>query len=311
MKRYKKKYNIYSAWNYGQEVLDLNAQSEKGWQLVKGKSFSHKYEYNPQVCYRYQLDYLPGISGTSEMVRCLDTYKEQGWEFVNKTFNGWYYFRKVYDSTLPEEEYELYTDRSSLKEMQGRWAKLAILSCVLVGLCLIQWGIQFIQQPCLPCFIMSLVFGIEFILLLRGAILMRNPNKPKAHKADCFFTLLFFVVMIGGVTGSLCLLFNRSDTGPCYFGAAYFDTIPADIENATHVNSLSVTYSDRYYLDLNISAEAPICFSILNDTGEPIYTVTDSDIAIDDFKLHLDKGEYKIYLSDFDGGQLDVNYRLR
>ena len=101
MKRYKKKYNVYSAWNYEQEVLDLNAQSEKGWQLVTGKSFSHKYEYKPEVCYRYQLDYLPGISITQEMPRLLDTYRDQGWEFVNKTFNGWYYFRKAYDPALP------------------------------------------------------------------------------------------------------------------------------------------------------------------------------------------------------------------
>ena len=34
MKEYKTTHRLYSAWNYQREIDDLNAQSEKGWQLV-------------------------------------------------------------------------------------------------------------------------------------------------------------------------------------------------------------------------------------------------------------------------------------
>lgn len=308
MKRYKKKYNIYSAWNYGQEVLDLNAQSEKGWQLVKGKSFSHKYEYNPEVCYRYQLDYLPGISGTAEMVRLLDTYKEQGWEFVNKTWNGWYYFRKTYDPALSEEEYELYTDRASLKEMQGRWATLATIISVMIGLFFLLWSIRLFLQPCLPHLVVSITLGIEFFVFLRAIILMRNPDKPKAHRGDCFFMVLFFAALIGGFVLFVNTLENRP-YNTCRSTADYYSPLPADLTEATHWDNVSVTYKDRYYLDLDIDAEAPIRLTILNANGETVYTVKEAQLSEEDLMLRLDKGEYRIYLSDFAGGAFDISYQ--
>jgi len=309
MKRYKKKYNIYSAWNYGQEVLDLNAQSEKGWQLVKGKSFSHKYVYNPEVCYRYQLDYLPGISGTSEMIRCIDTYKEQGWEFVNKTFNGWFYFRKAYDPALPTEEYELYTDRASLKEMQGRWATSATIISVMIALFFLLWSVRLFLQPCLPHLIISLTLGIEFFVLLRAVLLMRNPDKPKAHRGDCLFTALFFVALIGG----FILFVNSQEHRPyntCRSTADYYSPLPAELTEATCWDTVSVSYKDRYYLDLNIDASAPIRLTILSEEGENIYTVKAAHVSEEDMILHLSKGEYQIYLSDFAGGSFDISYQF-
>lgn len=309
MKRYKKKYNIYSAWNYGQEVLDLNTQSEKGWQLVKGKSFSHKYEYKPEVCYRYQLDYLPGISGTPEMIRCIEAYKEQGWEFINKTFNGWYYFRKAYDPAQPAEEYELYTDRSSLKEMQGRWASSATIISVMVGLFFLLWSIRLFNQPCLPHLVIFLTLGIELLVFLRAILLMRNPDKPKAHRGDCIFTALFFVVLIGG----LLLFVNLQENRPyrtCRSTADYYDPLPADFTETTQWDTISIPYKDRYYLDLDIDAEAPIRMTILSETGNTVYTVKGADISEENLVLRLDKGEYRIYLSDFAGGSFDISYQF-
>ena len=289
-------------------MLDLNAQSEKGWQLVKGKSFPHKYEYKPEVCYRYQPDYLPGIYGTAEMIRCLDTYKEQGWEFVNKTFNGWYYFRKVYDPTLPETEYELYTDRSSLKAMQGRWATPATIFSVMIGLFFLLWSVRLFLQPCLPHLIISLTLGIEFFVFLRAAILMRNPDKPKAHRGDCLFTALFFVVLFGGFILFVNTLENRP-YNTCRSTAGYYNPLPAELTESTYWDTVSVSYKDRYYLDLDIDAEVPIRLTILDDTGKTVYTVRESEISDEDLMLHLDKGDYKIYLSDFAGGAFDISYQ--
>lgn len=309
MKRYKKKYNVYSAWNYEQEVLDLNAQSEKGWQLIKGKSFSHKYEYNPEVCYRYQLDYLPGISVTQEMPRLLDTYRDQGWEFVNKTFNGWYYFRKAYDPTLSEDEYQLYTDRSSLKAMQGRWAAIATILAVITGIYFLLCTLRLFRQPCLPFFTATFTYGFVFFTFLRAILLMRNPEKPKAHKWDCPFTLLFLVVLIGGTILSVTLLTHRP-YNTCRSTAEYYSPLPAELPKATQWNSFFVSYKDRYYLDLDIDAEVPICFTITDNTGKIIYTIKGSDISEEDLMLRLDKGDYRIYLSDFAGGGFDISYQF-
>lgn len=310
MKRYKKKYNIYSAWNYEQEVLDLNAQSEKGWQLIKGKSFSHKYEYNPEVCYRYQLDYLPGISVTQEMPRLLDAYREQGWEFVNKTFNGWYYFRKVYDPALSEEEYKLYTDRSSLKAMQGRWAAIALILSVITGIYFLLCTLRLFRQPCLPFFTAAFTYGFVFFTFLRAILLMRNPEKPKAHKWDCLFTLLFFVVMIGGIILSVTLLTNRP-ANTCRSTAEYYSPIPAGLEADNRWDTFSVSYKDRYYLDLDIDADVPICLTITDTTGKTVYTVKGAEITEENLMLRLDKGDYRIYLSDFAGGGFDISYQFK
>lgn len=309
MKRYKKKYNMYSAWNYEQEVLDLNAQSEKGWQLVKGKSFSHKYEYNPEVCYRYQLDYLPGLSGTPEKFHLLDVYKEQGWEFVNKTFNGWYYFRKIYDPALPDAEYELYTDRSSLQEMQGRWAKIATSCAIMIGFFFLCWTLRFFAQPCLPFFLGALTFGFDFFVFLRAIIMMRNPDKPKANKADCIFTALFFIILFAGLGIALTLLANRPYISQT--SSSYYENITEDFERSTQINSFTVSYPDRYYLNLDIDSDAPLCFTIRNKAGESVYSINESETTIDNLALRLKKGEYEVYISDFSEGQTNISYRLQ
>ena len=60
------------------------------------------------------------------MGRYIETFREQGWEYVNSTFNGWHYFRKLYDPALPEEAYEIFSDRESLHELNSRWAEFEV-----------------------------------------------------------------------------------------------------------------------------------------------------------------------------------------
>ena len=36
-RKYKTSHKVYTAWNYEKEIEDLNAQSEKGWQLINEK----------------------------------------------------------------------------------------------------------------------------------------------------------------------------------------------------------------------------------------------------------------------------------
>ena len=104
---YKRSFRMYSAWNYMQEVEDLNKMSDEGWQLVRGGCFHSKFVKNPDIRYRYQLDYQK----IDDMARYIEIFREQGWEYVNSTFNGWHYLKKLYDPALPDEAYEIFTDR--------------------------------------------------------------------------------------------------------------------------------------------------------------------------------------------------------
>lgn len=82
-RQYKTSHRVYTAWNYQKEIEDLNKASEQGWQLIKGGCFSSKFKWNPDVRYRYQIDY-PGK--VEDMGRYIETFREQGWEFINATY---------------------------------------------------------------------------------------------------------------------------------------------------------------------------------------------------------------------------------
>lgn len=51
-------------------------------------------------------------------------FADQGWEYINSTFNGWHYFRKKYDENMTADDSQIYTDKESLYEMQDRFLKM-------------------------------------------------------------------------------------------------------------------------------------------------------------------------------------------
>ena len=128
-KKTKRTFKCFAAWDYEFEEQEFNRMSEQGWQLVRGGSFSQKYEYDDSVIYRYRLDYNNDVG---DMTRYDETFRDAGWERVNSTANGWHIFRKAYDKSLAEEEYEIYTDEQSRVEMLKRCRNICfILFCIL------------------------------------------------------------------------------------------------------------------------------------------------------------------------------------
>ena len=174
MKNTKRVFGVYTAWDYAREIEDLNKMSKKGWQLVKGGLYSNKYKKNDNVQYRYQLDFNKSID---DMGRYIETFREQGWEYVNSTINGWHYFRKLYDPSLPAEEYEIYCDNQSLKEMQNNWKKAAIPMTVAIGLAFLLELFAAIRAVSLTSISLCVTLFIEFVMLLRGVIIMRKPQR--------------------------------------------------------------------------------------------------------------------------------------
>ncbi len=126
----KTSYRAYFAWNYQKELKALEEKSRQGWQLVKGGCFHSKYTRDGGTVYRYALDYNSGLK-PEDMPRYRETFQEQGWEYINSTFNGWHYFRKAYDPALPESAYEIYTDEESLRQMRDRWRRSALTLCIV------------------------------------------------------------------------------------------------------------------------------------------------------------------------------------
>lgn len=134
-RQYKTAHKVYTAWNYQKEIEDLNKASEQGWQLIKGGCFSSKFKWNPDVCYRYQIDY-PGK--VEDMGRYIETFREQGWEFINATFNGWHYFRKAYITTFQNtvnnvDTLELSTIELYVVDLQG-WEVVENINVAKPGL---------------------------------------------------------------------------------------------------------------------------------------------------------------------------------
>ena len=123
MKNTMTSHKVYGVWEYERETRDLNEYSIKGWQLKKGGCFYSKFVRDENIRYIYQLDYAPKIEDR-EMY--LSFFEEQGWEYINSTFNGWHYFRKKYYEGMPKEEMEIYSDQESLMEMQKRYGKLIL-----------------------------------------------------------------------------------------------------------------------------------------------------------------------------------------
>lgn len=130
----KTSFRFYTAWDYDKEEKWLNKESEQGWQLTKGGCFHSKFIKNENIRYIYKLDYNGSfIRNSQEKQRYIDFFEEQGFEFINNTFNGWIYFRKEYKECNAEEEYEIYTDKTSLTEMLNRWILIAKTMITILG----------------------------------------------------------------------------------------------------------------------------------------------------------------------------------
>lgn len=304
-RQYKTTHKLYTAWNYRKEIEDLNEASKKGWQLIKYGAFSQKFKWNPDVRYRYQLDYQRKIE---EMGRYIETFREQGWEYVDSE-NGWHCFRKLYDPSLPEEQYEIFTDMSSMRQMHRRWQKVSVALSCLSGIAAVLYLVRYFVAPAFASLMLAVVLMLELAFLIRGTLIMRNIEHRKNSRWDApLFALLMAVALIG-TTASIVWTANRN-----YFSCDYNQEdaapISAQMSEAYQWNNIEISLTDIYRLDLEIDAETPLCFSVVNEAGEIIYSVKDSTLEQKDIQLILRPGTYSFCLSDFAGGDLSVEFNL-
>lgn len=289
---------VYAAWDYTREIADLNRDSEEGWQLIKGGCFRSRFVRNEGVRYRYQIDF----GKIEDMPRYVESFREQGWEYVSSTIQGWHYFRKLYDPALPESAYEIYTDRESLEEMQRRWAKVALRISLLLGVVAVIAALRLIFRPSLVTLSQLLVPGFEFAVLFRGAMLMR---KAEERERRAFPFGLFLTVLLLGCAAMLTLIELRP-----HFGCS---TCTEECEPMTQVEEwvgFTIRYPDNYYLDLSGSADSSVCFTLVDEQGELIYAQSADSFAEKNVQLKLRPGNYSTGLLCPEGGGFELDFHV-
>lgn len=251
MKKTKTSYKMYPAWEFDREVKDLDEASRKGWQLTKGGCFHSKYHFDDGVRYRYALDFNQEIS---DPVRYRETFAEQGWEFVNSTFNGWHYFRKAYDPALPEEEYQIYTDTASRQEMAGRWRRLAYLLGGVELLLGVSNLLMNIDRPAIHGICLVLTCLLMGVLLIAGAKCIGFPTRRRSlFSAKLFIPVLALLV--------LALVFGGFHTAGFSTQTEYVVPEEGDVWEI----HFDVKLPDFYTLKLNVDAPASVSVNLVND----------------------------------------------
>lgn len=298
---------MYSAWNYEKETEDLNRYSDAGWQLTRGGLFLYRFERNERLRYRYQLDYQPGVA---HIGRYLETYYEQGWEFVSRTWNGWYYFRKAYDPALPSAEYEIFTDRESLMEMNRRWANLGRGLLIVLGVFLAMEAFGCIVHPNLPGMVVTAALAAETVMIAHGYFVMRSPERSKNDRYDSIRLLLVFLVLIVGFVSNGTLYAMRP-AGEMRMSAEEIRPIAAQLDRAMHHNTVEIRYADNYYLDLELAAQSDVTFSIVDSKGAVVFETRGKNEQLKDVKLRLPQDTYRVIFSDYAGGRIAVCYRIQ
>ena len=298
---HKRTHRIFAAWDYESEIKYYDEMSEKGWQLISLRGFSQRFKRDENARYVYQADYRTGID---DMTRYVETFREQNWEFVAGK-RGWHIFRKPYDPSLPESEYEIFTDADSLREMRGRLFALLITVTIILGVFTALLAAIVLPAPTLPGIVELAFIAFEFIVLACGTVSL----KKRIGSVGSALMRILIPVLIVGIVSSFALQLSRvhltmnsiaEDRAP----------ISADLAEATYMGYVTVPYPDNYYLDVSVDADTPVTFTLLDSDGGVVYSVSGSQVDENNAKLRLPRGDYHIYLSDFAGGRLDFSMEL-
>lgn len=196
MKNHKTTYWVYGAWEADKEIDALNNKSKEGWQVVKGGCFHTKFERNDNIQHRYQIDFNTNIK---DKQRYIETFEEQGWKYINSTFNGWHYFKKVYDKSLPEEEYQIYTDNESYKEMLNKSIRLFNFITVALILADILFAYIYFKTPEVPVLIDIVLYTALILCMQMGAFIMRKKRDNREYQVKLPILQSMFTIWIAAM----------------------------------------------------------------------------------------------------------------
>ena len=287
MKQIKRRYTMYPAWEYKQEIADMNALSDKGWQLKKGGCFRSVFYWNDTARYRYALDYNNHID---DPARYRDTFAEQGWEFLNDTFNGWHFFRKRYDPSLPPEEYEIYTDEQSVREMAGRWSRLGYAFGAVELAATAANGLMALRRPSVTGILITLACLVLGIVILTGAWRIRHPHvagKPRKSLHWCFTTAISLLAL--GLLFGVLRYYQSSSSEYVY-----------DPSAPPWTWEMSAPLPDFYTMDVEADTDAMVKITVTDKNGKVLAEMGGEDLQAEK-TLFLWPGKYDVTVQ-YDAG---------
>lgn len=308
MRNKKYSFRMYTAWDYEREIMDLNKESDKGWQLILGGCFHSVFEKDAGVKYRYQLDYNTDIDNR---MRYKDTFMEQGWEYINSTFNGWHYFRKIYDPSLPEEEYEIYTDSSYLPEVRTRWIRIAKILIVMLSILLALTTTLMAIYPEITRIPTLLQYTMLIVLMSNGVRKMsRTDKKFKSMRGGAVIGIIIFVT----IAGTFFTSWLNEMRPHMSMGVSNDVKVKHEVKDLIPDAHFEVKYADNYYFDIDITCSNVINFILLDEEGKTVFSKSceNDDINIDNKRLWLTKGDYqiKVQTGSLESGPYDVKWSV-
>lgn len=291
--------HFFSPWAYDNEVYELDEMSEDGWQLEELYGTRRVFTFDNSVVYRYALDYRTEKNPTGPDY--LNDIEERGWELVDIHYESshrlWYCFRKLYDPSLPEEEYIITPDAVSINHMKKSWAMWSVLWFVL----LLAMMITYYLWPSmfrLLAIIALLAYMVNY-LLMNSNIRDAKPGRRKYRRSfsPWFFRGVALVAVI------LVLIFARaqaSATCTLYKGPA--SATPERI-------SYTIRLPDFYAIQLRVDSDDPVSFIMEKDDG----TVITSSVLTrynNRFNMFLWPGTYTVtahWEADVPAGDIRVD----
>lgn len=289
----------FRPWYWEAELKEMDAASAQGWQLTARTKKTIEYEYAPAVRYRYAMDYRFG----HREEQYLPLFTDAGWEPVswlgNKedSFEGrWYFFHKVYDPELPEEEYQIATDAESQKAMRERF---------VTGIRTAQGGAHLLYRflVILPATMALALFSgitlevIAMVLFACGALVLEwyrkqcilrlHPEKP-GKSAHCCQIVLGLVIPALIVTSAAFSL--RAET------LTFFPAPAAGCAFRVYVPNL-------YTVKMGANTETDNTFTLYSEDGTVLRSASGTGTVLQD-TLFLTPGTYTMERS-----ASDMNYR--
>jgi hypothetical protein len=307
------KYNMYAAWEYDKEEEALNEASQKGLQLVYGGCFHSKFRRDSSVRYIYQLDYYLGIE---DMVRYKEIFADQGWEYINSTFNGWHYFRKPYQEGMDEREMHIYTDKESLREMQNRWLRVIIGLDILYALFAVLYMIHGFSGRIDVIAVEGVLFGVMALTFTLGIIRAR---KKLAGKKGGFVIPVQIILPIVILTLVGILAYKSMGLGYDVIHHEKFTIGRTDKETLPVTSStFLIDKGGNYEISLDLHMEGgTVTFSLLEEDGTEVYSQTAENCRVRGKELKLPKGEYRtVYSYDYlkpisEVSDIKIDFKLR
>lgn len=290
MRKTKKIANTYARWEGDKAVARLDDLSKEGWQLKKaGLSFT--LVRDTEKVYRYQMDFKEKADK-----RYYDTFAEQGWEQVCE-YMGEHWFRKEYDSSLPESDYEIYTDDESYeyavkKSGKTYWALAVIYAMVTLAYLFGNRG-RFDATIVVSIVAFAMIAAVNLL----GAISVWRKAKDRTRKIwftgkGVWVVLMLTLVMVIAVP---TISIDRGFRTVLDTNMAWAECIGDDLTDSgvTHELKFDVK-TGTHQLDIQYSCEeAPISVEILDSEGNVIYRTEPAlECKVSGEKLQLEEGTY-------------------